>query len=884
MLLRKAVSLKIIIMAAFSLLVACSGQDNSAPSKEEIQFKSHLDQARFFQKQGQLKASIREAQNAININPSSRKPFLIIAETLLITGDAVKAKDAYEQMLKVQPETATKGELNEAHVGLAKSLLLLGKVDDAMTELDKIQEPNATMSARADIVRGDIELSKRNTDVARTLYTKALESDPKSFQALLGLSKASFLQSDKDGAAAELKKAEDLAPNDSDVWLWKAKMSALEKNFPAAEDAYVRALEDIGQYDLMTLQKYQTISELIEVLRAQGKHAEAFTYQEVLDKSGPGSIKNSYVSALEAVKNKDYAKAEEYLKGILEKAPGHREAGVLLGMVKYQQGDWEAADKYLSQFATEDVNSAVTKALAATKLKLQQPEAAARLVEKLPKEDPDSLSIYGVAELESGNLASGVEALEKALALDASNTVLVDKLGKAYLANGQADKAITLLSDSKDKSPKSEGIRALLVSAYAKAGKGDQAKSEIEDWKKAIPNSALAFNAEGAYYSSLDQFDKAEKAFDQAKKISPDLKTPYRNSILLFAKTQNWNKLLDETKGAVKQFPEDLALIRALFEAANKLNKLDEATSYLEEIANNVTTTAAPSLTLAEFYARTGEFEKARQFLSKAKGLDSAGSQLESTTLLVATLEIPSLIKAQKNEEARKLATEVAKTLPDRIEARLLPVKTEFLTDNEAAGVKLLNEIKKEFSDSSLPYEVEGDHYYSKGEFEKAINAFQLAWYQKQSQSLAIKMHETLKKAQAGAKSLKPLEEWVSIEPNSPQTITLLAMGYQANNMPDKAIEQYEKLRQIRPNDAVALNNLSWLYFEKGDARALELAENAYKLQPESAAIADTYGWIMYKNGDAKNALPILKKATTLDSKSEEIKAHYDEAAKAAGQ
>ncbi|PTB82568.1 hypothetical protein C9933_01600, partial [Methylophaga nitratireducenticrescens] len=83
--------------------------------------------------------------------------------------------------------------------------------------------------------------------------------------------------------------------------------------------------------------------------------------------------------------------------------------------------------------------------------------------------------------------------------------------------------------------------------------------------------------------------------------------------------------------------------------------------------------------------------------------------------------------------------------------------------------------------------------------------------------------------------------------------------------------------------NAVALNNLAWLYYETGDNRALDTARKAYELVPDSAAVADTYGWILFESGEHQQSLVVLEKAHELDPGSREIAMHLVEAYRAAG-
>jgi len=70
-----------------------------------------------------------------------------------------------------------------------------------------------------------------------------------------------------------------------------------------------------------------------------------------------------------------------------------------------------------------------------------------------------------------------------------------------------------------------------------------------------------------------------------------------------------------------------------------------------------------------------------------------------------------------------------------------------------------------------------------------------------------------------------------------------LAVSYIRESRTDKAIQTYQRLLELSPNNAGALNNLAYLMMNQPgrEAEAVKLAERAYKLSPGDADIMDTY-------------------------------------------
>ena len=586
----KGRALKVCVASAAILLFSgCESNEEKALKRAQVQFGSHIDQASFFMSQGQLKAAMLEAQNARKLFPDEAKPYLLMADALLTTGDARQAKQVYEEILgkveakpgAVAPEIdAEQSEKNVARLGMARTQMLLGDIQAATEVLDELEAPTAEQRAAALVLRGNLALARRELTDAEALYQKAIEQDPVSIDAYVGLSKVSFIKEDLEAANQAVTKAESIQPESSEVWLWKAQLAAAQNRFAEAETAYIKALEKIGQYDVMTMQKFQTISQLIEALRSQSKFAEAFTYQEILDKSGPGNIRSNYEQALEAIQANDLEKAEGLLMSILESAPGHKQAGIMLGIVKFQQGEWAMADMYLSQYGGDNVNDVVSRVMAETKLHMKEPEAAKALMSGLPKETSDNLSIYGMAEIATGNLTAGIEALRKALELDEGNVGILEQLTKAMLKEGRPKEAVEVLERALAQSPDQEKIRSMLVAVHASQKNWSKADKAIADWKRRSPKSALALNAEGALLMQQDKKQEAIRAFDKAKAADSKVATPYFNLIRLYMSQKEEALALTEARAGVQNLPGNMMMIRSFLDLSTRQEQLEEGIEF----------------------------------------------------------------------------------------------------------------------------------------------------------------------------------------------------------------------------------------------------------------------------------------------------------------
>ena len=874
-------------LSAF-ILTGCGGESsNQQPSKEQIQYLSHIDQAEFYQRQGQLKASILEARNAMELQHTAIEPFMIVGQNLLIAGDGRSAQKQFQSILDSEaPEIKTNTEVKqEVYILLAQSFFIQRKTDEASKILTSVKTTNTELKVKKLILLSDIALSKGQFKEADTYLNEALAADNTSILAVIGQSKSALLQKDITKAAQFIANAEKIDPNSPQLWLWKAKVAQSERRWSESEEAYIKALEDIGSYDIMTFEKYKTISDLIIVLREQGKAAEAFVYEEVLAKSSPGTIKSTYMSAVKNFQNGEFKKAEAELESILDQSPGHVESGVLLGITKYYLGDFVGAENILSVYLQESNSDEASKILAATKLKLKQPKEAKELLAKLDKtgSDPQLLALFGIASLTSGDTKVGLEYINKSLELNPKNSKLKIKLANYYTQTGNTGAAISQLKSIETASPDIHNANMQLVAIYTKNNNTAEAKALLTNWKKQFPNNAEPLIAEAGVATFKQEFVQAESLLKQAaKKDETNI-----SALALLANVQVKLKKTDEAlstlKTAVSMQPANTTILSRYLSLSRASNAQDDALQFLTQLSAKQTDVKILHLAVAELHARQGDMTSALEITNTLSESIEDNEKLQPAIESIYGIGVQTAVKNNKLDEALTLAKEARASQPNSLKLGLLLASVQLKQENTNDALNTLREIKIAHSDSEIPYEFEGDYFSSTKDFARAADSYTLAKAKKNSDKINVKIYNALKSANKNAESLTHLEAWNKAAPTNPRAMSLLALHYQSSNQKEKAISLYEQLVSTNQNDVIALNNLAWLYFETNNSAAEATAKKAFDLKPDSAAIADTYGWILFKNNKVNESAIILEKAYELAPSIKEIAMHLAEVYEAQG-
>ena len=105
-------------------------------------------------------------------------------------------------------------------------------------------------------------------------------------------------------------------------------------------------------------------------------------------------------------------------------------------------------------------------------------------------------------------------------------------------------------------------------------------------------------------------------------------------------------------------------------------------------------------------------------------------------------------------------------------------------------------------------------------------------------------------------------------DPLHQEALLVEALALDKMGKPDQAVQTYEELLRIKPDNAGALNNLAYLLADNLNraAEALPYAQQLYDVAPEQdkSVFLDTVGWVYFKNDQADQAEAVLLEALRL--------------------
>jgi putative PEP-CTERM system TPR-repeat lipoprotein len=850
------------------------------------------------------RGALIELQNAVRSEPGNVRAHLLLVDISLRLGDLRSARKELQEAVTHGATADQTAELS------AKVALTSGEFKELLAQLDSDQAGLAT--AARFTYRGLALLGMNDLDKAAEAFNQALSADPKWARARIGLAETLAAQGNSEAGLEQLQIV--LAANASDATaaLLKGTILAKRGDYRAAAAALKIAREH-GAVQLSSSQRALTLAALTEAQLALGDLQAAQAAHAELVQLAPSSQLTRLLAARLAMVKQDYTTAVAEAQKVVTAAPDLVAAKMLLGAALLAQGNLNQAETQLSEVVRQaPENMEGRKLLARVNLQLQRPDIAMQVLapaQQSETADPQLDALLGWANLQRGDGAAAIALLERSVAAQPGNANLQLDLAMAYVSEGQHDKALELLR-SGPSNPSDIRRDSLLVASLAAAKGLDAARAEIDRIVAAAPQDVAVLNLAGSFYARQGDFGRARNllaravakepgnvatlttqarieiaagdqkaaasAIDKALAKDPANMPARLMQVEIAARAGDLataGKRLEDIRAADAKAVEPRLLLARLYLQQKKTREADDV---IREVRAQALNEAPIASAVGRFYLDAGRFEEALSWFRIAAQKDPTNS---SYALSVAR----SQLALGNSSAAHETLQTILAAHPGSIPASTALVMLDLREGRRDAAVARVAELKKVHPQDPAVAMLEGDVAMATKSYKDAAQAYATASKLAPSGTSAVRAYRA---NQLGGfpDATVPLESWLQRQPADVAVRMVLAEAYAAASQRDRAIEQYEKVAGAERPNPMALNNLAWLYHEKGDERAAATAKRAYAAAPQVPAIADTYGWILLKGGDVKQGLPILQKAVA-DSKSQpDIRYHYAAALAQAGQ
>jgi putative PEP-CTERM system TPR-repeat lipoprotein len=187
-------------------------------------------------------------------------------------------------------------------------------------------------------------------------------------------------------------------------------------------------------------------------------------------------------------------------------------------------------------------------------------------------------------------------------------------------------------------------------------------------------------------------------------------------------------------------------------------------------------------------------------------------------------------------------------------------------------ALAVARDVQRQKPKQSIGYALEGDIHSARKNWTDAAAAYRAGLDRVKSTNLAVKVHSALREGPNDTAAEQFAATWLKENPKDGTFRMYLAQAAAAAKKYSAAAQQYHKLLETNPNDAVALNNLAWAEFHLNNPKAIAYAEKANGLVPNQPAIMATLGVLLFETGDKARGLDMLKKASAIAPRAANIR------------
>ena len=702
------------------------------------------------------------------------------------------------------------------------------------------------------------------------------------------------------------------APNDSRVRIAHAEVLARAGRL---DDAAAELQHAADLYRDASIGPRETLSllGLVQVHLARNDLGAAEAVAARLAQQAPDVQSTSYFRGLVEFRRGRYDEAAALIQPLVNASPETIQYRSLLGAIQLARGNvGQAEQQFLRVLAISPRDPAAAKLLAETRLRQQRPDAALDAllaVQDTAAEDPQIGLLSGMATVLSGNAEQGLLYLEQAAALDPTNELLKLQLARAYLATGRDAKASSLLTGSFGDD--AHAVEASLLRLFAESRSGDAgAGADIAERLVAdYPDHPRVLTAVAVYYQLNGESGRARDLFERAAEFDTDDVTARLFVAASLVQEGRQNEAESLLRQTIRQQPENAQAIAGLAQLLASRGAFDEAAELFGRAADH-TASVIPRLALVQMRLRQGDVAEAK------RQLDTAATAAPGNPEVMALSGVVALAEGRTGD-AVALLERAAPLLPDRlgvtlalaraklangeaaaardtllrvleVAPRSFPIRlalgdAELQSGNAAGALSVATDLKVAYPSQAGGYLLEGKALIAGRQYAAASKSLAMAYERQPTWPVLALRIQALRLAGLSAEALAATEDWRAGNPGHVPAALMRAVLLQAAGRNQEALEAYEAVLQLEPENLVALNNAAWVSHELGQPGALSFAERAHEVGPENAAVLDTLGWILVGRGQSEQAIEILSRAAELAPQAPEIRYHLAEALAAGG-
>lgn len=518
-------------------------------------------------------------------------------------------------------------------------------------------------------------------------------------------------------------------------------------------------------------------------------------------------------------------------------------------------------------------------------------------------DDAEILKLLGAAYLAVGDFPASNQAFADALRIEPSDPLL--SAGQAVSLTRQEvtrEQGLHRLEELGRSNPENAQIDFFLVSSIFAQGDYNRAISVATDMAKRRPNAAEPLVLRGAARQAMGDEVGAKSDFQAAIAKDPDFTPAALFAAELLLREGRADAARQQLDAALTRQPDDLPLLMERANVERRTGQWDAATAVLKTAILRQPRAIQPKAALLEVHATTGNTAQAlavgREMVGMAPTDPSVVDLVATTAIRLGSPEdgiayYEKLLAARPSDaavsfrygqvlaemgrlqDASRLLNRAVADDPTLIAAWGTLTAVTFKLKGEQAALDIASKALAHNLRNETLGVLPSDVATWAGRLTEAEKGYRAAYAGKPGTISVQRLFQCLIAQNKPAEAIQIMQDWLLRTPGDLSSRMELAQEKMQGGDLAGAAEQYRAILATAPQDAIATNNLAWIYDQTDDPRALETAKRGYHLAAHRPEAIDTYASILYRKGDRKLGAELMAMAYRSNPNDPQVSFHF---------
>jgi len=531
-----------------------------------------------------LTEAVREAQTALELDPTNADALMVLAIDRLGKGDAMGALSILQD-----PFVAQAKDLEKNFGFQLLKIKLFGQAGDlksAEAALKKLVELNPREPGYRKLLI-NFYVEQRRIDDAERETRDLAAANPSDSATALDLVR--FLYTFKKDPVAARQELNSRVKAGGDVFSYQmalADMDLAEGNFTASR----QLLENLISADRSPEHVRAATIALAQMYLSNREFDSAEKLATDALRNDPHNVSALKLRASIRLERAQLDAAIADLLDALNSQPRSTDLMLLLATAYERSGLIELADKQLADATrASDLNANIGLEYTAFLQRRGSIARAEDILSGLNKRRPNNIKVLSAlaqVRLARRNWVGAQEIAESIRRIDNSGGVADQILGTALVGRNKYDEAVTAFQNAYNAAPGAAQPMDSLVGVLLKANKKDQAITFLKTVLTKDPNNASALVLLGSIQFSSGAVDQAAKSFSAAIKAQPKDMVGYRALADLYTSQKNYDEAIKVVRSGIQQQPDMIALHMILASTLERKGDYEAAISEYEFMLN----------------------------------------------------------------------------------------------------------------------------------------------------------------------------------------------------------------------------------------------------------------------------------------------------------